>query len=84
MVKMRHVPNFVKVDLTVVDIRYGDLTLFQTAAVRHLGFIKKSIFKLWAQFRVCHWLISSCKILRRSVKQPLRRYGHFSIRHLGL
>ena len=40
---IRHtVPNLIKIGQTVQ--RYGDLTVFKMAAVRHLGFVKFEFF----------------------------------------
>jgi len=35
-------PNFIKIGQTLQ--RYGDLTVFKMAAVRHLGFVKFKFF----------------------------------------
>ena len=43
------VPNFIKISQTFAKMqRYGNLTVFKMAAVRHLGFVKFEFLNGWS------------------------------------
>jgi len=66
-------------------VSYGDLTIFQNVAIRHLGFLKTEICSPICAHGSGGQYVSPYKISCRSV-QLLLRYGDFSmatVRHLG-
>jgi len=60
----------------IFSLRYGDLTIFKMAAVRHLGFYKFAVFVMWL-LSACH-SASSHKIYPKSENRSMS-YGHKAI-----
>ena len=71
-----YAPNFIKIGDFL--LRYGDLTIFKMAAVRHLGFSKLALFVMWP-LSACHSALSWKNSLKSD--NELTSYGQkqFSI-----